>query len=113
MSCSSHLAGGVLFQGLLDGDEVLEALGHLEPLDVQVARVQEVVNPLPAVVLGLCLLRRQDEMNGGGRATGSTISIYGDAFGRVYSCRATSMATAIQQPFTDPYTSVVHRKYMS
>ncbi len=31
-----------------DGHEVFEGLGHLEPLDVQVAAVQEVVDPLLA-----------------------------------------------------------------
>lgn len=61
----SCLPRGVLFQGLLDGNEVLEALGHLEALDVEVTRVQEVVHPLPAVVRGLGL--SGGRIRGGGR----------------------------------------------
>ena len=45
----------MLLESLLDGDEVLEALRHLETLDVEVPRVQEVIYPLPAVVLSLRL----------------------------------------------------------
>lgn len=56
----TYLPRGVLFQGLLDRDEVLEALGHLEALDVEVARVQEVVNPLSAVVLCFGLVGGQN-----------------------------------------------------
>lgn len=41
----------MLGEGLLDSDEVLQALGHLEALDVEVPRVQEIVHPLPAVIL--------------------------------------------------------------
>ena len=37
-----NLSGGVLGKHLLDGDEVLQALGHLAPGDGQVARVEEV-----------------------------------------------------------------------
>lgn len=37
----------------LDGDEVLERLGHLKALDVKVTGVEEVVDPLLAVVVGL------------------------------------------------------------
>jgi hypothetical protein len=43
----AHLSRRVLCKCLLDGDEVLERLAHLEPLDVQVPSVQEVVDPLP------------------------------------------------------------------
>lgn len=50
-----YLSRGVLRERLLDGDEVLEAFGHLEALDVEVARVQEIVHPLAAVVLCLGL----------------------------------------------------------
>lgn len=57
------LTGRVLLEGLLDGDEVLEALGHLEALDVEVTGVQEVVHPLTAVVLGLRLRRRNTRTN--------------------------------------------------
>ena len=53
------LSSGVLREGLLDGDEVLEALGHLEALDVKVTRVQEVVDPLTAVVLRLGLKKKK------------------------------------------------------
>ena len=44
---------------LSDGDEVLERLCHLEPLDVQVAEVEEVVDPLAAAVEGLRLARME------------------------------------------------------
>ena len=37
----------------IDGDKVLERLAHLEPLDVQMSRVDEVVHPRGAVVIGL------------------------------------------------------------
>ena len=40
---------------LTDGDEVLEALGHLEALDVQVASVEEIVHPLVVIVVRLGL----------------------------------------------------------
>lgn len=43
----SDLGGREVLQSLSDGDEVLERLGHLQPVDVQVARVQEVVHRLP------------------------------------------------------------------
>ena len=46
------LAGGLVLgavEGLSDGDEVLHRLGHLEPLDVEVPRVREVVDRLPAI----------------------------------------------------------------
>jgi hypothetical protein len=43
----------VLFEGIIDRDEVLERFGHFEALNMQVARVEEVVDPLPAVVEGL------------------------------------------------------------
>lgn len=43
----ADVACRVRLQGLPDGDEVLEGLGHLAPLDVEVPRVQEVAHPLP------------------------------------------------------------------
>ena len=45
----------MLLEGLLDCDEVLQALGHLQPTDVEVTRVQKVVHPLLGAVerLGL------------------------------------------------------------
>ena len=43
----SDLGGGEVLQRLADGDEVLQRLGHLQAVDVQVARVQEVVHRLP------------------------------------------------------------------
>lgn len=45
----------VPLQGLLDAEEVLEALAHLEALDIEVARVQEVVGPLRGLQEGLTL----------------------------------------------------------
>ncbi len=42
----AQLARRVLSQGLSDRDEVLERLGHLQALDVQVPGVEEVVDPL-------------------------------------------------------------------
>src|SRR5690349_7244909 len=39
----------------LDGDKVLQGLGHLLSLNVQVTAVGEVVNPLVALVVGLGL----------------------------------------------------------
>lgn len=50
-----YLPSGVLLERLFDRDEVLETFGHLEALDVQVTRVQEVVHPLSAVVPRLSL----------------------------------------------------------
>mmetsp|Transcript_35108 Transcript_35108/g.60100 ORF Transcript_35108/g.60100 Transcript_35108/m.60100 type:complete len:501 (-) Transcript_35108:451-1953(-) len=44
------LPGRVPRERLTDRDEVLERLGHLEPLDVQVAKVPKVVDPLGAPV---------------------------------------------------------------
>lgn len=70
--CPSCLPRGVLFQGLLDGDEVLQALGHLEALDVEVARVQEVVHPLPAVVLRFGLVGQKKKGGGAGNTTNIT-----------------------------------------
>mmetsp|Transcript_16336 Transcript_16336/g.41193 ORF Transcript_16336/g.41193 Transcript_16336/m.41193 type:complete len:299 (-) Transcript_16336:40-936(-) len=45
----------VALERLADGDEVLEALAHLEPLDLEVARVQKVVDPRAAVEVRLRL----------------------------------------------------------
>jgi hypothetical protein len=45
----------VLAERLLDRDEILERLGHLEALDVQVAGMEEVVDPLVVAVVGLGL----------------------------------------------------------
>ena len=39
----------------LDGNEVLERLGHLEPVDVEVTSVEEVVHPLSAAIVCLSL----------------------------------------------------------
>lgn len=44
----------------VDGDEVLEGLGHLETFDVEVTGVEEVVNPLSAVVVGLRIRFERD-----------------------------------------------------
>eukprot|EP01033_Poteriospumella_lacustris_P005635 gene5634-gene6222 len=42
----ANLTRRVVLQGAADGDEVLQALGHFGAVDVQVARVQPVVDPL-------------------------------------------------------------------
>ena len=42
----SELPGRVLGQGLADSDEILQRLGHLQALNVEVTRVEEVVHPL-------------------------------------------------------------------
>ena len=47
----------------LDGDEVLERLGHLAALDGEVARVQEVAHPLVMPESGL----RQEGRKGRGQ----------------------------------------------
>ena len=56
--CISGWAG--TGQALPDSDEVLRGLGHLQPVNAQMPRVHEVVDPLPLaaallVVVGLCL----------------------------------------------------------
>mmetsp|Transcript_912 Transcript_912/g.1588 ORF Transcript_912/g.1588 Transcript_912/m.1588 type:complete len:396 (-) Transcript_912:17-1204(-) len=51
----ADLAGGVGLQRVLDRDEVLQRLGHLEALDVEVSGVQPVVHPLLAVAATLAL----------------------------------------------------------
>lgn len=43
----------MLGQGVLDGDEVLQGLGHLAPGDGQVTRVQEVPHPVVILKEGL------------------------------------------------------------
>jgi len=45
----------MVLQRLLDGDEVLQAFGHLEPFDVEVAGVEEIIAPLVAIEFGFCL----------------------------------------------------------
>lgn len=49
----AELAGGVPRKSLLDGDEVFERLGHLLARDVEMADVEEVVDPLLAGVVCL------------------------------------------------------------
>jgi len=49
----AQLPRAVHSEGGADGDEVLEALAHLQPVDVQVPRVDEVVDPLLDVVVRL------------------------------------------------------------
>mmetsp|Transcript_40206 Transcript_40206/g.99515 ORF Transcript_40206/g.99515 Transcript_40206/m.99515 type:complete len:204 (-) Transcript_40206:488-1099(-) len=51
----AQLPGAVHRERGADGDEVLEALAHLQPVDVQVAGVDEVVDPLLHVVVRLGL----------------------------------------------------------
>ena len=45
----AELLSGELSKGVLDGDEVLKRLGHLEAVNVKMTRVEEVVHPLLAV----------------------------------------------------------------
>mmetsp|Transcript_6058 Transcript_6058/g.8720 ORF Transcript_6058/g.8720 Transcript_6058/m.8720 type:complete len:543 (+) Transcript_6058:728-2356(+) len=51
----SKLSGRMLLQGLANGNKVLKTFGHLEPLDVQMSRVQKIVDPLTALVESFCL----------------------------------------------------------
>lgn len=37
----------------IDGDEILERFAHLQTLDVKMTCVQEIVHPLPAVMVRL------------------------------------------------------------
>ena len=48
-----QLPGGVTFEDVLDGDEVLQGLRHLAAGDGQVAGVQEVADPVVVVKVGL------------------------------------------------------------
>lgn len=55
-------------QKLFDSDEVLETLGHLETLYVEVPHVNEVVDPVWLIVVGLglrklILVMREDKVN--------------------------------------------------
>ena len=49
----SELTGRVPLQGLLDCDEVFERFGHFASLNSEVARVQEVADPLVMTKTGL------------------------------------------------------------
>jgi hypothetical protein len=40
---------------VLDGDEILQRLRHLLAMDVQMTRMQEIVDPLIALVVGFAL----------------------------------------------------------
>lgn len=51
----TNLLGSVSLEGLLDGDEILEGLGHLAARNVKVTRVDEVIDPLVVVEVGLGL----------------------------------------------------------
>ena len=48
-----NLARSVPLEGVLDGDKVLERLGHLAASNGQVARVEEVAHPVVILVVGL------------------------------------------------------------
>lgn len=50
----------MLYETHLDCDEILQRLAHLQPLNMQVPRMQEVVDPLPAVVISLSRASDQD-----------------------------------------------------
>ena len=54
----SKLPRGVPLEDLLNCDEVLERLGHLAAGDGEVARVQEVADPVVVAVVRLRLWRR-------------------------------------------------------
>jgi hypothetical protein len=43
----------VALQGVLDGDKVFEGFGHFGAVNVEVARVEEIVDPLVAAEAGL------------------------------------------------------------
>jgi hypothetical protein len=47
----SQLTGGIFLQGLLDCDEILQALAHLLAFNVKMSSVQKVVDPLLAVII--------------------------------------------------------------
>ena len=49
----ADLSCWVARQGILDGDEVLQRLGHLATFNGQVASVQEVAHPMVILVVGL------------------------------------------------------------
>lgn len=51
----AHLPWSVVLERLLDGDEILQALRHLQSGDLQRTAVEEVVHPLIAVEVGLAL----------------------------------------------------------
>ncbi len=51
----SHLVGRVGLQHFLNGDEILQRFAHFEPVDVEMPRVDEVIDPLRTVVVGLAL----------------------------------------------------------
>ena len=51
----SELAGRILLQRLLNGDEVLERLGHLAASNGEVTRVEEISCPAVIVIVGLGL----------------------------------------------------------
>ena len=51
----SYLSRVVLCKNVLDCNEVFERLGHLLTVDVEVASVPEVVDPVVTVVISLAL----------------------------------------------------------
>mmetsp|Transcript_14306 Transcript_14306/g.39902 ORF Transcript_14306/g.39902 Transcript_14306/m.39902 type:complete len:274 (-) Transcript_14306:1281-2102(-) len=51
----SELSRRMFLQGLTDCDEILERFRHLESLDVQVSRVEKIIDPLAALMKGLRL----------------------------------------------------------
>jgi hypothetical protein len=49
----------------LNRDEVFQRLGHLQALDMEVARVEKVIHPLVVAVVGLCDTTRRTWVGGG------------------------------------------------
>lgn len=51
----SYLFGGVSFEEISNGDEVFQALWHFEPINVKMACVPEMIDPIVAAIVGLRL----------------------------------------------------------
>ncbi len=51
----SYLFGGVSFEEISNGDEVFQTLRHFEPINVKMACVPEMIDPIVTAVVGLRL----------------------------------------------------------